>query len=144
MDPIQEPSIWQTALLLIQTLFSLLHQLTSLGAHWIIWMAWVAWWLGCVNAKKTRHVLAIGGWVPAILLIVLSALVWSRLDPRPCDCLGFLSLPNFWWQLGYCSMLGAMALFCGWLQSVLHWTPHEINLDPPIHGHAHDHAHAHH
>jgi hypothetical protein len=77
-------------------------------------------------------------------LLILIAVVWSRIDPRPCDCLGFMSLPNFWWQLGYVGMLAAVAMFCGWLQSVLHWTPHDINLDPPGHAHGHGHDHGHH
>jgi hypothetical protein len=142
-DNLQQPNILETIWLLVQTLFLLLIQLWTLGFHWILWIAWGAWWLGAVNAKKTRYVLQSGGWAPAVLLIIVSALVWSRLDARACDCLGFVTLPNFWWQLGYCCMLAAIALFCGWLQSVLHWTPHEINLDPQAHGHGH-HGHDHH
>ena len=108
-EMIQQPSIWQTVALLVQTLGDLAVQLGTLGAHWLLWIVWAAWWLGAVNAKKTRHVLAIGGWAPAILLILVIALVWSRLEPRACNCLGFVTLPNFWWQLGYVSMLGAIA-----------------------------------
>jgi hypothetical protein len=48
-------------------------------------------------------------------------------------------VPNFWWQLGYVSMLAATSLICGWLQSVFHWTPHEIHFDPPARGHGHAH-----
>ncbi len=139
MDTMPEPSILQTLLQLLELLLTLVHQLASLGVHWIIWIAWIAWWLLGVNAYKMRHALALGGWAPAILLIVLGALVWSRIEPMPCPYCG---MPNFWWQLGYCSMLGAVALFCGWLQTVLHWTPHEINLDPPAPGHGH-HGHGH-
>jgi hypothetical protein len=141
MDPTQGPGIWQTLTLLVETLGTLLIQLASLGLHWILWIVWAAWCLWAVNWKKTRHVLAVGGWAPALLLIFLIAIVWSRLDARACDCLGFVSLPNFWWQLGYVSMLAGLAMFCGWLQSVFHWTPHDINLDPPAHGHDHGHAH---
>jgi hypothetical protein len=143
MDPMQESGIWQTLMLLLQTLGTLALQLTALGFHWLLWINWAAWWLGAVNAKKTRYVLARGGWAPALLLIVLAALVWSRLEPRPCDCLGFMTVPNFWWQLGYVSMLAATALFCGWLQSVLHWTPPEIHIDPPAHSHGHAHGQGH-
>jgi hypothetical protein len=143
MEPLQEPGILQTLVLLLQTLGTLFVQLSSLWLHYLLWILWAAWWLGGVNAFKMRHVLAMGGWAPAILLILLSAIVWSRLDPQPCDC---LPLPNFWWQLLYVSGLAASALFCGWLQTVLHWTPHEINLDPPAHDHGHgnDHGRAHH
>lgn len=143
MDPTQDPGIWQTLVLLVQTLGTLVVQLASLGLHWLLWILWAAWWLAGVNAKKTRHVLAIGGWAPAVLLILLTAIVWSRLEARPCDCLGFMTLPNFWWQLGYVSMLAASALFCGWLQSLFHWTPHEIHFDPPARGHGHGHGHGH-
>jgi hypothetical protein len=125
-------------LLLFQTLGTLIIQLASLGLHWLVWIVWAAWCFWGINWKKARHVLAIGGWAPALLLIVLIALVWSRIVPEPCPLTG---LPNFWWQLGYVSMLAAIAMICGWLQSVLHWTPHDINLDPPAHGHGHDHGH---
>jgi hypothetical protein len=135
--------IWQTLVLLMQTLGTLLLQLAGLGLHWLLWIAWAAWWLLGVNAKKTRHVLASGGWAPAIILIFIAAIVWSRLEPRSA-CLGFLTVPNFWWQLGHVSVLAASALFCGWLQTVWHWTLPEIHLDPPVHGHGHGHGHAHH
>lgn len=138
MDP--EPSIWQTVLLLFHTLGTLVIQLSLFGFHWLLWIVWAAWCLWGVNWKKTRHFLACGAWAPAVLLILLIAIVWSRIDPRPCVWCG---LPNFWWQLGYVSLLAGVAMFCGWLQSVLHWTPHDINLDPPAHGHGHDHGHHH-
>ena len=138
-DVIQEPSIWQTLVLLFETLGTLLLQLSSLGQHWILWIVWGAWCLWGVNWKKTRHVLAIGGWAPALLLIFLIAVVWSRLDARAGP--NFMPLPNFWWQLAYVSLFAGLVLFCGWLQSVFHWTPHEINLDPPAHGDGHGHAH---
>ena len=138
MDPTQDPGIWQTLVLLVHTLGTLVVQLTSLGLHWLLWIVWAAFWLGCVNAKKTRHVLAIGGWAPAVLLLLLSAIVWSDLEARPCHCLGFMTLPNFWWQLGYVSSLTALALFCGWLQGQLGWVTPEMSFEPPAH---HDHGH---
>ena len=144
MEPIQEPSIWLTLTLLFKTLVVLIVQLASLGFHWLIWLVWGAWCLWGVNWKNARHVLATGGWAPAILLILVTAIVWSRLDARPCNCLGIVTLQNFWWQLGYVSMLAGIAMICGWLQSVMHWTPHDIDLDPPTHAHGHDHGHAHH
>ncbi|MSQ94473.1 MAG: hypothetical protein EXR98_07945 [Gemmataceae bacterium] len=136
MDP--DPSIWQTVVLLFHTLGTLVIQLASLGFHWLLWIVWAAWCLWGINWKKTRHFLACGAWAPAVLLLLLIAIVWSRIDARPCASCG---LPNFWWQLGYVSMFAGIAMFCGWLQTVLHWTPHDINLDPPAHGHDHGHAH---
>ncbi len=142
MEPIADPSIWGTLALLLQTLFTLFLQLASLGFHWLVWIVWAAWCLWGVNWKKTRHVLAVGAWAPAVLLILLIAIIWSRLDPKPTTF--FTWLPNFWWQLAYVCVLAAIAMFCGWLQGVFHWTPPDINLDPPVPGHGHDHAHAHH
>jgi hypothetical protein len=139
MDTIPEPGIWLTLAILFKTLVLLVTQVASVGFHWLLWIAGAAWLVWGVNWKKTRHVLAIGGWAPALLLILLIAIVWSRIDARPCDCLGFVTLPNFWWQLGYVSMLAAIAMICGWLQSVFRWTPREIHLDPPAHGHGHGH-----
>ena len=139
--PIDEPSIWQTLITLVQTLGTLFLQLAALGFHWVLWIIWGAWCLWGVNWKKTRHVLAIGGWAPTFLLMLLIAIVWSRLDASKGP--SFLPLPNFWWQLCYVSGLACIAMFCGWLQGVFHWTPHEINLDPPAHAHGHDHGHGH-
>lgn len=102
---------------------------------------WVAWWLWAVNWKKAWAVLAEGGWAPLILLMLMVALVWSRLAPSSCSCLGFVSVPNFWWQLGEVGLFVAVALFCGWLQGYYGWTPAEINLEPPAPA---DHDHAHH
>lgn len=141
-----EPGIWQTLLTLVETLLTLVVQLTSLGFHWIILVLWLAWCLWGVNWYKARHMLAVGGWAPVVLLMILISLVWSRLIPDSGP--SFLPLPNFWWQLAYVTILGALAMFAGWLQSVLHWTPREISFDPPAHehghGHGHDHGHGHH
>jgi hypothetical protein len=142
MEPINEPGIWHSLTILFTTLVVLIMQLAALGFHWLLWIVWAAWCLWGVNWKKTRHVLALGGWAPAVLLMLLIAIIWSRLATTPLY--GFAWLPNFWWQLAYVSMLAAIAMFCGWLQGVFHWTPHQINLDPPAHGHGHDHAHGHH
>src|SRR5437763_1131546 len=76
-------------------------------------------------------VLAEGAWVPVVLLMLVGALAWSRISPGPCTCLGFVTLPNFWWQLGAVGGLVALALFCGWLQGLLGWAPEEVNLEPP-------------
>jgi hypothetical protein len=138
METLPEPGIWQTLIVLLQTLFTLLGQVAALGFHYLLWLFFAAWCLWGINWKKARHVLKVGGWMPALLLIILIALVWSRIDARSCDVCG---LPNFWWQLGYVSMLAAIAMVLGWVQSVFHWTLHEIQLDPPAPGHG---SHGHH
>ncbi len=80
---------------------------------------WCAWWLWAVNWQRAWPVLARGGWAPALLLMALATLVWSRLAPGSCACLGFVTVPNVWWQLGGVCTLAALALFCGWLQGRL-------------------------
>ena len=89
----------------------------------------------CVEIQKGAG----GAWAPAVLLLVVAALIWSRLAPGPCNCLGFVTVPNFWWQLGEVGLIAALTLFCGWLQGVLGWTPREISLEPPAHAAVHEH-----
>jgi hypothetical protein len=110
------------------------------------WALWVVFWLCCVNWKKAWPVLAQGGWAPVVLLLFISAEVWSRIAPGACGCLGFMIVPNFWWQLGFVCTLAAIALFCGWLQSLTGWSPVEVSVEPaPVaHGHGHDHHGGHH
>jgi hypothetical protein len=103
-------------------------------------IAWVAWWLWGVNWKKTWRVLGDGAWAPLLLMMLMVALVWSRLDPADCSCLHLFTVPTFWWQLGQVSLLVAVAFLCGWLQGVFGWTPEEINLEPPVHA-GYDHGH---
>jgi hypothetical protein len=135
---------------ILQTLGELLGNLVQLGRelfalawHYILILVWVVWWLWGVNWRRAWPFLAQGAWAPLVLLIIISALVWSRITPGPCECLGIVVVPNFWWQLGYVGLLVAIALFCGWLQGVFHWAPAEISLEPPVHGHSHGHDHGH-
>jgi hypothetical protein len=103
---------------------------------------WCAWWLWGVNWKKAWPVLARGGWAPVVLLMAVATLAWSRMQPEPYSGLGFVVIPNVWWQLISVCALTATALFCGWVQGHFGWTPQEINLEPPAHAdHGHDHAH---
>ena len=92
-----EPTIWQNLVLLVETVLALLAQLATLGFHWLLWIFSAAVCLWAINWKKARHMLAVGGWAPAVLIILLIALVWSRLVPGPGPVSG---LPNFWWQAG--------------------------------------------
>jgi hypothetical protein len=97
---------------------------------WLLLLPWLVWWLWCVNWNHVWAVLAQGAWVPAILLMIVAGLVWSQIAPSDCTCLGFVKIPNFWWQLGAMGLLAAITLLCGWLQSVFGWTPAEVNLEP--------------
>ncbi len=115
---------------------------------------WCLFWLLCVDWRKLWTVLAHGAWAGVALLWFISAVVWSRLDPRDYDALGFVSLPNFWWQLIAIGKLIGLALFFGWLQGVIRYAPPEMSVEMPTghdshgHDHGHDHAagdgHAHH
>jgi hypothetical protein len=114
------------------------------GTHGVILIAvWIAWWLGGVNWRRAWPALASGGWAPVVLLMVVTALIWSRLDPSACNCLGIVTVSTFWWQLGDVGMFVGLALLCGWLQGVFGWAPPEVNLEPPVHA-DHDHGHGHH
>jgi hypothetical protein len=91
---------------------------------------WCAWWLWCANWKEIWPILHKGAWVAVVLLMVVSALAWSQIFPRGCNCLG-VTIPNFWWQLGSVGTLTVVALFCGWLQEQCGLTPIAISFDPP-------------
>lgn len=132
-------TLWQ----LLGNLGTLAYELATLGWHYILLIVLIAWALWGVNWRRTWGFLGQGAWAPLLLLMIISALVWSRLAPGVCSCLGFVNVPNFWWQLGYMGLLVALIFFCGWLQAVFHWAPADINLDPPAHGHGHDDGHGH-
>lgn len=138
-------SVFETLWQIVLNLWTLVVHLLAVAMYGSLLIAWVAWWLWGVNWTKLWPVLARGAWVPAVLLMVVASLVWSRLDPSDCSCLGFVVIANFWWQLGATALLAAVTLFCGWLQGLLHWAPAEIDLNPPAHADTgHGHAHAHH
>ncbi|GIW83100.1 MAG: hypothetical protein KatS3mg105_4907 [Gemmatales bacterium] len=101
--------------------------------------AWIAWWLWGVNWNRAWGILQNGGWVPVVLLLVIAAAAWSQMAPAECTCLGFMTIPNFWWQLCSVALLFFLALCCGWLQAYFGWTPEEVELNPPAAGAAHAH-----
>ena len=41
------------------------------------WAVWCAWWLCAVNWRKAWPMLAEGGWVPAVLLVVMAGASWA-------------------------------------------------------------------
>ncbi len=132
--------LWQTLAQLILILGTLLGELIRFAAAWLLLIVWVAWWLAAVNWRRAWTALAQGAWAPVVLLMLLAALVWSQIAPSSWAALGFVTIGNFWWQLGAVTLLVALALFCGWLQGVLHWEPAEVDLEPPApvaHGHGH-------
>jgi hypothetical protein len=108
----------------------------------LLLIGWIAWWLLCVNWKKAWKVLAEGAWTGLVLLLLLTALVWSRIVPTTAILFGAIKIPNFWWQLGAASGLVLLALFCGWLQGVFGWTVLEVNVEP-LPSVSHDDGHGH-
>lgn len=130
-------SFWE----LFTVLGNIVREVGDIALRHSLWIVWIAWWLWAVNWRKSWSVLREGGWAPLVLLVVLTATVWSAIAPGGCPSCG---LPNFWYQLVFVSGLVAVAFLCGWLQGVFGWTPEEIDLDPPAHAHGHgqhDHAH---
>jgi len=131
---------WDTFGQLIGNLGALLGMLLALALRWSLLIVWVVWWLFAVDWRKAWAVLARGAWAPVVLLLVIAALAWSRIEPAACDCLGFAPVANFWWQLGGVSLLAAVALLCGWLQGVFGIQPAEVAVEPVVaHGSGHEH-----
>jgi hypothetical protein len=106
---------------------------------------WCVWWLLCVDWKKLWPVLGLGGWAPAVLLVLMAGAAWARLCPGDLAWSGY-SLPAPAWQFGAAVGLACLAMICGWLQGVIGWKPPEFPVHPPAgeHGHAHAHGHVHH
>jgi hypothetical protein len=136
---------WDTLIQLTENLGTLLVIVAASALRWALLIAWVAWWLFAVDWRKAWSVLGRGAWVPAVLLLVVAALVWSQIEPA--------KVGNFWVQLGCVSALAALALLCGWLQGVFGIVPAEVSVEPvvipgPDHEHAvgalhgHDFAHS--
>jgi len=109
-------------------------------------LLWMAFWLLAVDWRKVWPVLAQGAWAPCVLLGLIVATAWSRMDPGGCNCLPFTTIPTFWWQLGAVATLASLALFAGWLQGQWNYTPPEMPIEPPVeHDHGHgSHSHGHH
>ena len=57
-----------------------LASVTDVLLHLLPGGLWCVWWLFCVNWKKTWPVLSQGGWMPVVLLMVVTALAWSHLS----------------------------------------------------------------
>jgi hypothetical protein len=133
---------WDKLGQLVAILGSLLADIGRFAQHWALLIVWIVWWLWAVNWQRTWHFLARGAWVPLVLLMIMAALVWSRLAPPEYDFVGLTATANFWWQLLGVGLLVGLAMFCGWLQGYFGWTPAEIDLEPPAladHGHGHGH-----
>ncbi|HJT79006.1 MAG TPA: hypothetical protein VJ739_17555 [Gemmataceae bacterium] len=124
------------------TLGRLLYEVGAAFPLWPLLLVWVVVWLLAVNWQRLGPLLRRGGWAPAVLLLVLAALVWSQIAPDAVPWAIVPPLPSFWWQVAVMVELALLALFCGWLQGVFGWAPPEINLEPPAApAHGPDHGH---
>jgi hypothetical protein len=123
--------LWQALAQLVADLGKVFRAASRLTPGLLLLLVWVAWWLGCVNWKKAWPVLREGGWLPALLLLILAALVWSQIAPGDWTPAEPLTLPNFWWQLAALIGLAAVAGLCGWVQGLLHWGPVEPESSSP-------------
>jgi hypothetical protein len=142
---------WELLQRIGDLLYALVDVLWSFGVLLYVLLPvglWCVWWLCAVDWKRLWPVLARGAWAPLVLLMVVAALGWSRIDPGRFDRLPFLTIPPFWWHLGAVALLTALALFCGYLQGVLRCAPAEVPIEPPAahaagtaHPHGYDHAH---
>lgn len=128
--------VWDALLVLLVAIAKLL---LGFAMHWSLLLFWIAWWLFGINWNKARPVLARGAWVPFLLVVFLSALLWSQLFPSSS-----FGLPNFWWQLVYVGVFAFASVCCGWLQDSMEWAPADIILEPPLHHDHHGNGHHHH
>jgi hypothetical protein len=133
-----EDNIWYNLWHMLKDLWAVLGYLFAFIFRYTLLIVWTAWWLRAVNWARIWEALKAGAWAPALLLLIVAALVWSRLSPAPAHLFG-IEIANFWWQLGAVGTIAAYTLLLGYLQEVLGWRPPEISIEPPAH--AEDHAH---
>jgi len=127
---------------LLQVGLALAKLILEIHVGWLLLAAWGAWWLWGVSWKNLWPVLRQGGWAPLGLLTFIAALAWACVFPGGGLFLGMIPIGSFGWHLAYVALAVGLALFCGWLQGFFHWTPPEIELEPPpTHDHSHGHAH---
>jgi hypothetical protein len=127
---------WDTLGQLIENLGTLLGLLLTFALHWALLIIWVVWWLFAVDWRQVWSVLGRGAWAPAVLIGIIAALVWGRLQPLA----GEPPVTVFWIRLGEVALLAALALACGWLQGVFGIRPAEVSFEAVVsHGSGHEH-----
>lgn len=90
---------------------------------------WMAFWFFAVDWKRLRAFLVEGAWMPVLLLVLMSGVVWGMINPNPCSFFG-VSIASPLWQICCSFALAAVALFSGWLQTISGFTPSEVPLEP--------------
>lgn len=135
--------LWTAVEQLVRSILVLGAALLVWAGQWSLLIAWLAWWLGAVNWRRVWPALAQGAWLPVVLLLVMSALVWSTIQPAGYQVLGVVPLSAFWWRLLIVACLAGLAFLCGWLQEILGWTPADVAVEPPADTGHHHHGDGH-
>jgi hypothetical protein len=122
------------------------NELNWLGFGTILCLLFfLAWCLWAIDWRKAWPVLASGGWMPLVLIAVMTGAVALCIWPSDLLILGLFRAPNGLWQFGAAGLLVGIVLLCGSLQARSDYVPPQFDLDEPAHGHAHHdpHSHAH-
>ena len=110
--------LWTSLVQFVLALWGLLSSLVVLALPLLPLVAWIAFWLLAVNWTKLRTVLTQGGWIGALLLALVTVLVWGVVSPPPDGhhYLFGLSVSNFTGKTVYVTILTCIALIAGSLQ----------------------------
>ncbi len=131
---------------LFLALFDVFTALARVIVPWLPLIAWIAFWTLAVNWQKLFRVLVPGfGWIPVLLLMFVTILVWGAIAPPPAgshQILG-LNVSNYIGKALYIFGLAAITALCGSVQlsgccdSLCRWDAEE----PASEGHASAHSH---
>ena len=113
MDALIE--LFTTLKTLLDSVLNVVVALVRVLLPWLPLMAWVAFWLLAVNWIKAWQVLARGGFVGVLLLMVAAVLVWAAVDPPASGShyLFGLAVDNHAGKFIYVTALTCIALLCG-------------------------------
>ncbi len=120
---------------LLLALYDVLVALVRVFLPWTPLIAWVAFWTLAVNWKKLYRILVPGfGWIPLLLLMFVTILVWGSVAPPQGGAhhLFGLHVSNYVGKALYVFGLVAIMAMCGSVQltgccdSVCRWEPDEV------------------
>lgn len=115
---------------LVVSLWAVAVSLGTLILPWLPLIAWIVFWLLAVDWVRLRRVMLQGGWIPVLLIGLVTVLVWGTIAPPESgrhELLG-LSVSNFVGKTVYVSALFSIAFLCGAVQLtgvVDRWRPVE-------------------
>jgi hypothetical protein len=119
-----------TFLQLLLLLSKLLGELAGLALPAAPLVGFVAWWLAATDWPKLWPALRRGGWLVGLLVVGLTALIWSAVDPRDAIVSADFRVRGFTWHLAASFGLAGLVLLCGWLQGALGWGPSAAKAIP--------------